>query len=154
MSTELPKKVVAAGMLFHDERGRALLVEPTYKPLWEIPGGVVEARESPSAGARREVLEEIGLDITPGRLLALDYSPPRDGRKQEVQIIVFDGGRLSDDQLSRIRLQEDEIASYRFVEIAEAERLLAPILARRVKACLEALKTGETLYLEDGMPLP
>jgi ADP-ribose pyrophosphatase YjhB (NUDIX family) len=39
---------MAAGALLFDEDGRILLVEPTYKPYWEIPGGVVEADESPT----------------------------------------------------------------------------------------------------------
>jgi hypothetical protein len=30
---------MSAGVLFFDEAGRLLIVEPTYKPNWEIPGG-------------------------------------------------------------------------------------------------------------------
>ena len=37
----LPKKRMAAGCLFFDAHGWILLVKPTYKPTWEIPGGVV-----------------------------------------------------------------------------------------------------------------
>ena len=48
----------AAGVLFRDEAGRVLLVRPTYKGGWEVPGGAVEADESPLAAARREVREE------------------------------------------------------------------------------------------------
>jgi ADP-ribose pyrophosphatase YjhB (NUDIX family) len=43
----LPRKLMAAGVIFRDERDRILLVEPNYKPDWEIPGGIVEAGESP-----------------------------------------------------------------------------------------------------------
>nr|BFE76200.1 hypothetical protein GCM10020092_095010 [Actinoplanes digitatis] len=39
----LPRKRMAAGVLLSDGRDRVLLVEPTYKPYWEIPGGTVEA---------------------------------------------------------------------------------------------------------------
>jgi hypothetical protein len=45
---------MAAGILFRDDRGRVLLVEPSYKPNWEIPGGVVEADESPWAGVLQD----------------------------------------------------------------------------------------------------
>ena len=53
---------VAAGALFLDAEGRVLLVHPTYKDTWDIPGGYVERGESPAAACRREVLEELGID--------------------------------------------------------------------------------------------
>ena len=55
MSTaDLPRKRVGAGVLFFDAEGRVLLVEPTHKDDWEIPGGWVEADESPYESAIRE----------------------------------------------------------------------------------------------------
>ncbi|MFF8812893.1 NUDIX domain-containing protein [Streptomyces pactum] len=57
----LPRKRMAAGVLFFDSAGRVLLVDPAYREPWEIPGGAVEREESPRAGARREVREELGL---------------------------------------------------------------------------------------------
>jgi 8-oxo-dGTP diphosphatase len=46
-------------VLFRDAAGRVLLVKPTYKNGWEIPGGYVDAGESPRAAAAREVKEEL-----------------------------------------------------------------------------------------------
>lgn len=43
----------AAGALIRDQQGRILLVEPTYKDHWEIPGGVIEVGETPSQGCAR-----------------------------------------------------------------------------------------------------
>jgi 8-oxo-dGTP diphosphatase len=43
---------VAAGVLFRDAVGRVLLVKPTYKDGWEIPGGYVEVGESPPSCPR------------------------------------------------------------------------------------------------------
>ena len=51
----LPKKRMGAGCLFFNERNEVLLVKPTYKPGWEIPGGVVEDNESPKQCCQREV---------------------------------------------------------------------------------------------------
>ena len=62
----LNRKRMAAGVLFRDHDGRVLLVEPSYKPNWEIPGGAVEADESPWAAASRELIEELGLDRSLG----------------------------------------------------------------------------------------
>ena len=63
---------MAAGVLFRSADGRVLLVEPSYKPNWEIPGGAVEADESPWDGAARELAEELGLRLPVGRLLVVD----------------------------------------------------------------------------------
>ncbi len=62
----------STGVLFRDAQGRVLLVEPSYKPNWEIPGGAVEADESPWATATRELIEELGWDRPLGRLLVVD----------------------------------------------------------------------------------
>jgi ADP-ribose pyrophosphatase YjhB (NUDIX family) len=52
---------MAAGALLFDAADRILLVQPTYKRSWEIPGGVVEADESPHTAVCRELKEELGL---------------------------------------------------------------------------------------------
>lgn len=66
---------VAAGALFLDAEGRVLLVHPTYKDTWDIPGGYVERGESPAAACQREILEELGIDRAPARLAAVDWAP-------------------------------------------------------------------------------
>jgi ADP-ribose pyrophosphatase YjhB (NUDIX family) len=50
---------VASGCLLTDSAGNVLLVKPTYKPPWEVPGGVVEQAESPLAARRREIRKEL-----------------------------------------------------------------------------------------------
>lgn len=66
----LPRKRMAAASVLVDDDGRVILVRPTYRPGWDLPGGVVEQDEAPLAAARRELAEELGLDRAPGRLLA------------------------------------------------------------------------------------
>ena len=90
----LARKRMAAGALFRDGAGRPLLVDPVYKDTWDLPGGAVEAEESPHAACRREVAEELGLDRPPGRVLAVDWVPSRPERPEGV-IVVYDGGVLS-----------------------------------------------------------
>lgn len=148
----LPRKRIGAGVLFVDERERVLLVEPTYKEHWEIPGGIVEADEAPLAAAVREVREELGLTVTPGRLLVLDWVPsglhPGDGL-----MLIFAGDMLTADQVAAITLPGDELRSWRWCDEREAGQRLLPIMARRVAAALDAHRNGRTgVYLEDGVP--
>ena len=58
---------------------------------------------------------------------------------------VFDGGVLADD--APIRLQEDELDEYRFVEPAALDDYLPLMISTRVTAALRARDTGATAYL-------
>jgi ADP-ribose pyrophosphatase YjhB (NUDIX family) len=65
------RRVPCAGaVVVHD--GRLLLVRRANDPgrgLWSVPGGRVEAGESPEAACAREVREETGLDVEVGPLV-------------------------------------------------------------------------------------
>ncbi|MFC9249186.1 NUDIX domain-containing protein [Streptomyces sp. NPDC057136] len=148
----LPRKRVAAGVLFFDGEDRVMLVDPVYKEPWEIPGGAVEWDESPRDGAVREVKEELGLAWGPGRLLGVDWTGPRPGRS-EGMTAVFDGGVLSPEEVAGIRLQTEELRAYEFVGLDGIRERLIPLLARRVEACVDARRCGVTVYLENGVAI-
>jgi ADP-ribose pyrophosphatase YjhB (NUDIX family) len=148
----LARKRMAAGSLFRDEDGRVLLVDPTYKPMWDLPGGVVEEEESPHAACRREVAEETGLDRVPGRLLVVDWVPSRPERPEGL-ILIYDGGVLAPGEVAAITLPDGELAGYEFVEPAAVAVRVSPVLARRIAACLDAVAAGTTISLEDGCPV-
>lgn len=143
----LPRKRMGAGVLVRDPQGRVLVVEPTYKDGWEIPGGAVEADESPRATCAREVGEELGLALDVGRLLCLEWQGPEPGLTESV-MLVYDGGVLADG--SGIRLPAHELRSFRFVEAEELDALLVPRLSRRVRAALGAQDAGTVVELENG----
>ncbi len=57
-----PSYTVGAGCLI--ERGdEVLLVQTSYREGWGMPGGLLNRRETPADGARREVREELGLQV-------------------------------------------------------------------------------------------
>ncbi len=144
----LPKKRMGAGCLIFDEQGRVLLVEPGYKPTWEIPGGVVELDESPKEACQREVQEELGLDIEIGRLLIVDYTCA-DDIKTESLMFVFDGGTFSKDDIAAIKLASAELLSYRFFEQQSLPDALSPTLRRRILAAWHQSQNPHTdSYLE------
>src|SRR5207245_11066365 len=77
----LPAIPVSAGALIFDRKGRLLILKPTYKTGWTIPGGVMEADgESPWQACQREVREECGLTALAGRLACMDFRQPRSAR--------------------------------------------------------------------------
>ena len=137
-------------MIF-DEAGRLLLLKPTYKKGWTLPGGQVDAEgESPWDACRRETLEECGLVIRSGRLACVDFRRPRRGRPGGVRFL-FDCGALATGELGAIRLDEYEIEEHRFEPLAEAIELLRAPISRRVAAAAEAKRC---VYLEEGRPVP
>ena len=147
----LARKRMAAGALFRDGAGRMLLVDPVYRDTWDLPGGAVEAEESPQAACHREVAEELGLDRPVGRVLALDWVPSRPERPDGL-IVVYDGGVLATEDIDAIVVPEGELAGYAFVYPDQVPRRVTPLVARRISACLEALAAGRVASLEGGRP--
>jgi 8-oxo-dGTP diphosphatase len=143
----LPKKRMGAGALFLNQGGQLLLVNPTYKPQWEIPGGVVEQHESPRQACRREVLEELGLACPLERLLSISYIPTSTERLEGL-MFLFWGGWLTEAEIDAIRLPATELSEFGFWEIEEALSRLTPTLAERVRRSLDVLHSEQTLYLD------
>ncbi|MBL8931081.1 MAG: NUDIX hydrolase [Kineosporiaceae bacterium] len=146
---ELPLIPVSAGAMIFDSLGRLLILDPSYKKGWTIPGGVMEHWESPWQACRREVYEECGLTVERGRLAAVDTRPAKLKRPTQLRLL-FDCGQLDDATLAGITLDDEEILAHRFVEPQEAIELLRPAVSRRVAS---ALASPTCCYLEDGRPV-
>ncbi|MEU9478789.1 NUDIX hydrolase [Streptomyces sp. NPDC048191] len=147
----LPRVLAGAAALFRDAEGRVLLVEPNYREGWALPGGTIESDdgETPRQGARRETLEEIGLDRELGRLLAVDWV--HGAGRPPLVAYLYDGGVVTDADLKAIRLQEEELLSWRLVPREEITTRLPGALGRRVLTALDVLADGSgTAELENG----
>jgi 8-oxo-dGTP pyrophosphatase MutT (NUDIX family) len=146
-------ETIAAGVLLFDEQDRVLLVDPTYKPGWEFPGGVVEPGEAPARAGVREVAEETGIHLTDvPRLLLVDWErpdPPGYGGLR----LLFDGGRLDPGERGRLLLPGPELRAWRFVTEDEAAELLPPVRYARLRGALRARERGSVRYLEAGAPV-
>ena len=125
-----------------------LLAKPSYVDFWSFPGGVLEPGEAPHVGCARETAEELGLRLPVGPLLVVDWSPASRRRALPVLYFMFDLGTV--DRAVSITMMPDEIDDYAFLEAAEAARCLPPPAARRLFACIEARRTGRTVYLPAG----
>ena len=142
----VPTIPASAGALVRGRKGRLLILKPTYKGGWTIPGGVVEIGESPWEACRRETKEECGLDVTAGRLACVDFLHPRPGRPGGMRFL-FDCGVFDDAVLDTVVIQPVEISESRVLPLKAALPLLSGPVRRRVRA---AGKSKQVRYLEDG----
>ncbi|MEO7587728.1 MAG: NUDIX hydrolase [Arachnia sp.] len=149
MDSVLPMKRLIGHAVFRDTLGRVLLTETRYKEDWELPGGIVEAGESPRIGAEREVLEEIGLSITFGNAALIDWMPPYLGWSDAVEFI-FDGGTLPDDVAGGITVTDPrELAAVHWVAPVDLDEHVTELSSRRIRLLL----SGFTGMTEDGHPV-
>jgi 8-oxo-dGTP diphosphatase len=146
----LPTKHVGSGCLYCDVLGRVLLVKPIYKEPWEIPGGGVEANESPLAACIREVREELGLEMRTARLRCIDYRRPVEGVRGDALRFVFFGGVLTQPDTASFHLQTAELSEWRFVPEVDLDAYVTPVMARRLRA---SLTSADFVYLEEGYPV-
>jgi 8-oxo-dGTP diphosphatase len=125
------------------------VVDPRYKPDWDLPGGMAEANEPPIDAARRELKEELGFDLRPGSLLCIDWVSPH-GPWDDSLSFIFNGGVLSRLEIGGLRLVDHELRDFEFCDADQVAKRLRPYVWRRVSAALDALATGRTAYLHDG----
>lgn len=149
IAQRLPRKRVAGGALIRDQAGRILFVVPGYKPFLDIPGGIADTDESPLMACRREVREEIGLDLPITRLLVVDWIPAH-GVWADGLMFIFDGGQLDDDQAHALKPTDDELTGLRFLSYEQAVPQLRPSMARRIGSALHALAEDQPRYAEFG----
>lgn len=150
----LPRKRVAAGVLLRDANRRVVLIEPSYKRNWEIPGGVVEADESPWSAAERELEEELGLVRRNMPVLVVDYVPGAPDGMPEGLLWIFDGGVLSAAECDALRGHDDEVKSVQILSMADAVQKTKESLALRLQVALDAALAAETFYCERGVRRP
>jgi 8-oxo-dGTP diphosphatase len=123
-SGESPLVPCVGGLVF-DDRGRLLLVRRANEPgrgLWSVPGGRVEPGEDDHAAVVREMAEETGLVVRPGRLVGVvERGPYR----------IADYLCTLDDPAEQRRLRAgDDADDARFVDAAAFAALpLVPLLA-------------------------
>jgi 8-oxo-dGTP pyrophosphatase MutT (NUDIX family)/SAM-dependent methyltransferase len=143
----LASKRMGAGAVIRNADGDVLIVKPTYKEGWELPGGAVEANESPAAGCARELREELGLDLPLRAMLCVDYNPTTEDYLESL-MFLFDAGTIDQQTIDAIRIDPIELAEFRFVPLDQAVQMLLPRVGRRLRASV-ANPSATNGYLED-----
>lgn len=149
LNSTLPRKRAIGQLFLRDPDNRVMLCQLTYKPDWDLPGGVVEVGESPRVGALREVAEELQLELPSPNLLLVDWMPAWSGW-DDANCFLFDAGVHEVEILDRIVRQEREIKAVEFCTPTQVAERCADFTARRIEAAWQALADGATRYVESG----
>ncbi len=127
----IARKVVAASVLCRDDHGRVLIVFDIFKDAWTLPGGLVDAAESPAVAAVREAHEEGGIRVGLGALLGVFAHQWPD----RLHLVYAATPEVVEPV--PVPLHDHEIREARWVTMDEAMRLLGGDMPRKVTCCLE-----------------
>ena len=112
---------VVAAILWHPERSDRFLIAQRQKgkhleDYWEFPGGKLEAGETPWPALKREIVEEIGVDLIDGSPFIRVYHryPERNVLLDTWLVQGFHGEVTACEQQALKWIAVDEIENYRF----------------------------------------
>lgn len=123
MKREYPEgPVTGTGVIILDE-GRVLIIKRAFEPSkgrWSIPGGVVELGEKVRDAAKREVHEELGLEVEIKDVVDVLDNVVYEGERIKYHFVLVDfwavvkGGqlRLSHECLDAQWIRRDELDDY------------------------------------------
>lgn len=111
---DIPQKAII------EKNGKVLLIRPVNKEKWELPGGRLHEDETAREGIRREIKEELGLNIEPKNIMdvfvLLEEMPPNHFT------VVWESNLLNSPR--EMKLQKDEIAEAKWISKNEIDELV------------------------------
>lgn len=137
----LPKVITSGAVILRDEHGRIVIEKPNYRDHWLLPGGGVDAGEDARECARREVWEELGIEVEVGRMLSADWLPSSAVRSSPMGVhFLFDAGIMPAARLeAEVVPQASELEDWALIEESEID-LLGPWGAARTRRALAVLR--------------
>lgn len=133
--TVSPTLIVSA-VCFHNSASHVLTVRKSGTTSFMLPGGKLEAGESPIEAAVREVREEIGIEITPGDLTELGTFTAAAANEADTLVC----GHIFCAELNGEPEPAGEIAELRWYDRTDTSTQLAPLLRDHIFPALLARK--------------
>ncbi|RMG89141.1 MAG: NUDIX hydrolase [Chloroflexi bacterium] len=121
-----PKYSIGVVAIIFNEQNQVLLVEHVYHPLhpWGLPGGWIGRNEAPDQTVKREIREELSMDIDPLRLVSAEIT-----YRGHLDMAYLCQPKDAIGQMS------DELLGYRWFDIDQ----LPPMKRFQYEAILQAL---------------
>ncbi len=146
-----PRRRVNTMVLFRNQDGDVLLVKPSYRPDWFLPGGGAHPGESIAGAATRELADQLGLRRKVVHALTVDQSPANpDTWQPEGLCVVCDGGLMTGAEAAALSLPTWSPSAIEEVGWVAPERLpehVAPYMEYRIRAAIAAATVGIRLPL-------
>lgn len=146
----LPTKRIAVGVLLLNQKSEFLIVEQSYRDTWSLPGGTVDAHESPLQALKREIYEEIKIDVSIKRCILIDYTNEKIGNRTDESIqLLFLGEHTKNEPIA---IDSEEITDYKWSNFDEAKTLLNPKITKRLEHIFseENIHTIQCILTENG----
>ena len=131
----------SSAALIRNEVGDILIVKPTYRDEWLLPGGAIKNGESPIEACERECREELNIEVQAGELLCGEHRKSNSVSVRSKRFI-FDCGTLNSDVT--IQLPPEDLEAFKFVRFDKTLGLVDSGTAKR----LIFISLGSGVYFE------
>jgi 8-oxo-dGTP diphosphatase len=139
MPSNIAAPEAAAHAVLVDEGGRVLIVKPSYKRRWHLPGGYVHAGETPARAAAREAHEELGIEPALSGPVVIAWAPDAGAER----ILFLHVGELTAELRQAVQIDGAEIIDWTMQPTERLGERLHARMAARVYVAIEASHRGQ-----------